>query len=768
MLADELRPEAARIHGELRARADDRTRRRLDEALLGCDTAVRAEAVLRLIATLNAEQLAAVLHDHEQDGPLLILAGAGSGKTAVLTRRVVYLLLRGAAPSALLVATFTNRAADEMRERVRELLAGLAALLPPGGAELLAPLRVAAPDLWLGTFHHVCLKLLRDRLPGEGQCNSERCGYPAEFRIMEPPQAQAMLEQAILLAGPAAGAHDAAAIRDGIERAGSELHDAAALQADGTAAEARAVGAVLARYQEQKRARQLLDFNDIITLTVGLLQRDAAVAGHYRARFRHVLIDEYQDTNFAQYVLARQLTRATDHLFVVGDDDQSIYGWRGADIRNLLQFREDYPQARVLTLVKNYRSSRTIISAANRVFDRYKPAALRKELEAVRTGADGRVVAGEKITEFLADDETDEAAFVVFAIRRALHDGRQPGDCVVLYRLNEQAGPFKTALAAAGMPYLEYGDQRFFALREIQHTVSWLQLAGLVARVRQGGCGMALPDPALADAQLAELLAVPACGMGDNDCAVLRATGGVWRVLADGEQYAALMARLTPGGRAALDRFIDGVERGSELLTADELPAACELLWQQLGYAAQAARGEQCDRRLARNLDQFRDLLRAWRERMAGSSGGAAGLADFLADLEEKRRDPQARLAAGGDAVLLMTLHAAKGLEFPVVFITGLEDGLCPLAHHTDCELDATERAQRFGEELRLFYVGMTRAQLQLHLTHARMRTRNGRSRAAEPSPFLRLLPASTVRRASSRGGFLERMRACWCGGRKP
>jgi len=756
---EDLRESGWKLYRQIRKNCDTLSQLRLEEAIFALREPLRREALLILLQTLNTEQLAALLHSHAKDGPLLILAGAGSGKTAVLTRRIVYLLLEGIDPQAIFAVTFTNKAAGEMRERVKKLLEQIKQPLPASFHEEIIPLEVAVDEMWIGTFHSACLRFLKDQIPGSPEINIERFGFRPVFKVMDPLVSKALVERAMESEGPAAQALGLEFFLDGIEKARNELRTSAILRE--TAEESPAngyVANVLDAYQEMKRQRRLLDFNDIISFAVELLQQDDAVIEYYREKFQYVMIDEYQDTNFAQYVLARQLSKSTPNIFVVGDDDQSIYGWRGADIRNILAFREDYPDARIIKLVKNYRSSRMIITAANHIFDGMKPEELRKELEPVRVGSDGEVLEGEKIVEYTAEDGYDEVEFCAFIIAQAHAAGRPYGDFAIFYRTNEQSRVVKDVLEKANLPYLEFGDHRFFNMREIKNTLNYLKLIDVIAQVRMTGAE-GIEESVLNDAsqRLQQLLSVPDFNFSAESLAAADHFLETYRVLTDDRQYAALQERLVPDDRPQFDRFIDDFYRQVNLAAEGQLVKLVQQIWRHLGYAGQIEVDDNKARSLKKNLDGFMHLVEIFQSRFAAEEGYGY-LRRFIQDIEEKQRDPQSLVATGDGAVLLMTLHSSKGLEFPVVFFLGLEEDLCPLRHPSERELSAAERQERYEEELRLFYVGITRAQEKLYLVRARQRTRYGRLVRFEPSSFLKLIPSATRVRGNSSGSAVVRL----------
>ncbi len=652
------------------------------------------------IDALNPAQREAVLHS---EGPLLVLAGAGSGKTRVLTARIANLVMHhGIAPAEILAVTFTNKAAGEMRERIGRLLGE-----EPAG-------------MWCGTFHAIGARMIRMHAPLVGRTPSftiydEDDTLGAIKRVMERLRIsqKEFAPQAI-----------AASISDA-KNALVSPDEFAALAQDPLS---KAVSAVYRELEPAMRQSNAVSFDDLLTLPVELLSGHESVLARFRRRFRHILIDEYQDTNRAQYRLAVLLGGGHGNVMVVGDDDQSIYGWRGADIRNILDFEKDFPQARVVRLEENYRSTPEILSLAN--------AAISANTE--RRGKTLRTTraAGESVTSVAALDERDEADFVIEEIqkRRYASRGRALRDFAVLYRTNAQSRALEEALRRAALPYRLVGAVRFYDRREIRDLMAYLKL---------------IANPA-DDEAFRRAVGVPRRGIGDTTIDALGASAyAARRPLFDTAIDPNAVSALRPAARQALAQFhtlITGLREVARDASVDEI---LRRLVESVGYAEHLqAEGPEGQER----LENVRELIAGAAETVI-DDGGEVGLTPLDHFLQ------RASLVAGvdaldkaADAVTLMTLHNAKGLEFPVVFLTGLEDGLFPLAR-------ARDNPSQFEEERRLFYVGITRAEDALFLTHARGRRRNGEFMPSLPSPFLRELPKwllkeqSTIKlRGSGRG----------------
>jgi len=644
-----------------------------------------------MLPSLNPAQREAVEHG---EGPLLVLAGAGSGKTRVLTARVARLLEEGVPPERVLAVTFTNRAAREMEERIAELAGA-----PPRG-------------LWTSTFHSLAARLLR---------REARHGpRDRNFTIYDRDDSLRAVRVAMEESGVDPERWSARAVRARISEAKNALVGPAEFDGGEYDLMGRRVAEVYPLYERALARSNALDFDDLLVHAVRLLEGVEVVRRRYATRFRHVLVDEYQDTNHAQYRMVRVLAEEHGNLCVVGDDDQSIYGWRGAEVRNILDFERDFPGARVVRLERNYRSTGSILRVANHVIA-HNSARKPKELFTARED-------GEPIRVVRLADEKEEARWTVRRVREMRED-HPPGDVAVLYRTNAQSRPYEEALRRADVPYRIVGGVRFYERREIRDVLAYLKLA---------------VNPA-DDAAFERAVNWPRRGIGK----VTRERLSEARRPEESLIAAAARARKVEGipsaGARALETFaseIDALHQAQRSLSA---PEAFRAITDRFGLRAALEAEEGGEERLE-NVDEL-----------------AAGVSEFdPAEVEEERGDASElelfvqhvtlltdvdRVELGEGAVSLMTLHNAKGLEFPVVFIGGLEKGLFPLAR-------AHESPEEYEEERRLFYVGVTRARERLFLTHAAHRWRAGSARDATASPFLDELPAGPVeRRRASPGG---------------
>jgi DNA helicase II / ATP-dependent DNA helicase PcrA len=644
---------------------------------------------------LNPEQRDAAVHF---EGPMLVLAGAGSGKTRVLTVRISHLIEEfGVDPAAILALTFTNKAAGEMRERVRTLLGR-----EPGG-------------MWMGTFHAVGARILRRR--------ATLLGWSPSFTIYDADDSERLVKR-ILRDELQLDLKrwNPRAVRGAISSAKNEL-----LTPEGYAETAfdpfsKRVAEAYVRYQVALKNANAFDFDDLLVKPVELLRTHPGALREMRERFKFLLVDEYQDTNRAQYTFLRLVADEHANLFVVGDDDQSIYGWRGADIRNILDFEKDFPGALTVRLEQNYRSTRTILDAANRVIREN----VQRKGKTLRTDAGE----GERISLVEAADEADEAAWVADEITtRAEEEGRSPRDFVVLYRTNAQSRALEEALRTRGLPYRIVGGTRFYERREIRDVLAYLRLVA---------------NPAADDAFL-RIANVPRRGIGDASLARLVEWARQREMtLLDAALEVEQLGSIRGPARKALPE-VAGLVRKYAALAEEGMPLE-ELvrgIVKESGYADalldEGAEGE--DR-----LDNVDELVAGAADIEARLEEGDPVLAAEIEGMEEVLRPIDVFLAhvalvtdidqhdPGADAVTLMTLHNAKGLEFPVVFITGMEEGLFPMAR-------AFDEPGELEEERRLFYVGITRAEEKLYLATARRRRRAGEWMDSSPSSFLLAIP---------------------------
>lgn len=633
------------------------------------------------LAALDDDQRRAVTHG---EGALLVVAGAGSGKTRVLTTRIAWLLASGRAqPHEILAVTFTNKAAREMAERVQELLGGDLA----GG--------------FVGTFHRFALQLLR-RHPREA-------GLPERFAVCDADDQQRLLQDVCKAHGVGEAELAVRVVRARISAAKNNLLTPRQFADRARGALEERIAALYEAYQQRLAAAGAVDFDDMVRLAVELLERQEALRRGLQERFRWLLIDEFQDTNAAQARLVHLLGGPHPNLTVVGDEDQAIYRWRGAEVENILRFEEVYPHATVVTLGRNYRSAEPILAAAAALIThntRRRPKRLTSQ-------------AGEglPVAVFQAADENDEASFVVEELARG-----GGGTAAILYRINAQSRPFEAALVRRGLPYLVVGGIRFWERAEVKDAVAYLRL-------------VVAPDDELA---FRRAVRVPARGIGEAALDHLAVAANQWGVSLPAAARR-LPPSLTPRARLALAEFFALLEAVGQEPSPG---AAVRLLLDRSGLLDQYRAEDDEDRARRANLDQ---LLAAAAE--AGERGSS--LADFL---DEIALLTDADTATAGAPVVLSTLHAAKGLEFDTVFLVGWEEGVLPLSRgdgDTDVE-----------EERRLAYVGMTRARRRLFISWARVRRLYGQVAESRPSRFLEEIPARLLEdRSATLGRDVFRLR---------
>jgi DNA helicase II / ATP-dependent DNA helicase PcrA len=661
---------------------------------LGAPTEPGADRAERLLAELNEPQREAVRHG---EGPLLVLAGAGSGKTRVLTHRIAYLLATGQArPGEILAITFTNKAASEMRERVEQLVGR------------------SARAMWVTTFHSSCARMLR--------ADAERLGYSRGFTIYDESDSLRMLKRCMGELHVDPKRYPPRAIRAQISGAKNQLVDADAYaQAQGSVFEETTAG-VYTLYEKRMLEANAMDFDDLLVRTVNALELFEEVRERWRRTFRHVLVDEYQDTNHAQYRLLQLLTSEHGNLMVVGDEDQSIYGFRHADIRNILDFERDFPEAGVVKLEQNYRSTQTILSAANAVVERNRerrPKRLWTEL-----------AGGEPLQLHELSDEHEEARWVAGEIERlGDEDGVRREDVAVFYRTNAMSRVLEDTLVRFELPYQVIGGTKFYERAEIKDAVAYLSL---------------LINPA-DQVSFARIVNSPRRGIGETSQGRLAAhanTTGlpIWEVAERVEEVPGLGAAAIK----AVSRFHETME--GLRARADEAPVAelLEATLRESGYldALAAERTVEAEGR-AENLEELIGVAAEFdaNHELEGE-GEASALEEFLQQIslytdQDGLRDES--------AITLMTLHNAKGLEYETVFIVGCEDGAFP--HMKALEEGGEE------EERRLCYVGITRARRRLYMTWTRERRLFGRAERNLPSRFVDELPEELTERGSSAVG---------------
>lgn len=637
-----------------------------------------------MFSGLNDKQLQGVT---QTEGAVLLVAGAGSGKTRVLTHRVAYLLTQGVHPSEILAITFTNKAAREMKERVHNLVGAV------------------ADSIWLSTFHSFCARFLRYEIDGYQ-------GYTRNFSIYDTADSLAVIKAGLKVLHLDEKYFAPSAILHAISRAKNELLSAQAFKVQSAKDfHASRVAEVYAYYEDTLKRNNAMDFDDLLVISVKLLQEKEEILNRYARRFRYIMIDEYQDTNHAQYMLAQLLASYHKNICVVGDADQSIYAWRGANIENILRFEKDYPRATLIKLEQNYRSTKTILEAANAVIEN-------------NTGRPEKQLwteskAGEKISQFTAESEREEAAFITTMIEKHHREGDPYGDMAVLYRTNMQSRIIEEAFVKRGIPYTMVGGTKFYDRAEIKDVIAYLRV---------------LFNP-FDDLSLMRIINVPKRSIGLTTVGKLVAYGRehglpLFTTLSHLDRIEGIREKT----REHLEEFMllifHLVAESAERDVRDLL----ELILEKTGYMS--ALEMSTDPQDAARVENIGELINVAKDFVEQHPEGT--METFLEQIA--LINDVDNFEESDSEVTLMTLHAAKGLEFPVVFLAGMEEGIFP---HTRTLANPEE----IEEERRLCYVGITRAEKKLYLSHARLRSVFGRTVGYPESRFLHEIPEVLVDR---------------------
>lgn len=640
-----------------------------------------------LLAKLNDKQAEAV---QLTEGPVLIMAGAGSGKTRVLTHRVAYLIKnKDVKPWHILAITFTNKAAKEMKERIARLL----------GEE--------ENSVWVSTFHALCVRILRRE--------ADAIGYSRSFTIADSGEQLTMVKRLLREANIDPKQYDPKALLGAISNAKNNLVNPQDYEKSAVSPFEKVAARIYKNYQQQLHLNQAMDFDDLIMQTIRLFKLNPNVLAYYQDKFQYIHVDEYQDTNEAQYQLVALLAAKYRNLCVVGDADQSIYGWRGANMENILDFEKDYPDAKTILLEQNYRSTKTILQAANAVIGNNtnrRPKELWTENNT-----------GEPIEYYRGQSEKDEAYFVIRKIQELMDSSHYHyGDFAVLYRTNAQSRVLEETLLQSNIPYKIVGGNRFYDRKEIRDVLAYIRL---------------LVNPA-DDMSLTRIINVPKRGVGAGSVDKLRQ-------FADEHDMTLLEAahsvQLTPiGGRAVhgIEQFTQFMDKLAAMKGEATVTQIAQGILDDSGYTKEleAAHTDEAQSRLE-NLQEFISVTSEFDNNYQPESEDSDMLTDFAANVA--LLSDQDDIAEEETQVTLMTLHAAKGLEFPVVFMIGMEENLFPLSR---AAMDENE----LEEERRLAYVGITRAQKQLYLTNAYSRMLYGRTSSNPPSRFIAEIPAELIK----------------------
>lgn len=636
-----------------------------------------------LLKGMNPRQAEAV---QLTEGPLLIMAGAGSGKTRVLTHRIAYLIEeKGVNPWNILAITFTNKAAKEMKERVINLM--------EAGGE----------DVWISTFHSMCVRILRRDV--------DHIGYSKNFTIIDSSEQLTLMKRVVKEQNIDPKKYDPRSILGAISNAKNELLTVAAYSARQGSLFEDIVARCYDLYQKELRRNQCLDFDDLIMLTIRLFQDNPEILQYYQRKFHYIHVDEYQDTNHAQYTLVNLLAAGFRNLCVVGDADQSIYGWRGADMQNILDFEKDYPDAQTILLEQNYRSTKNILSAANQVIGHNQN---RKEKQ-LWTENDQ----GDKITYYRGDSERDEGRFIVSEIQRLQREQqRKYGDFAVLYRTNAQSRVVEETFLKANIPYKMVGGHKFYDRKEIKDILAYLQV-------------IANPADSLS---LLRIINVPKRGVGAGSIEKLQSFAALhdFSLLEAGQNVA--LSSLKGKAATEIEKLAQSLADFNQMIPYLSVTELTREVLEKTGYEDELKRQNNLEsQNRLENLEEFLSVTMEFDK-------------TYEAQSEEEQEAPEDKLTIflndlallsdvdsyeeEASEVTLMTLHAAKGLEFPVVFLVGMEEGVFPLSR-------AMMEEAELEEERRLAYVGITRAEEALYLTNALSRTLYGKTQYNRPSRFV-------------------------------
>ncbi|WP_227017703.1 DNA helicase PcrA [Sinanaerobacter chloroacetimidivorans] len=630
---------------------------------------------------LNPQQREAAIH---KEGPLLILAGAGSGKTSTMTHRIAYLIKEeGISPYHILAVTFTNKAAKEMRDRVEDLIG-------------------AGVNMWILTFHSACLRILRTY--------AERIGYSKDFVVYDPTDQKVVIKNCIKEQNVDEKKYPPAYVLSIISDCKEKgISPAKFGQENGDDFKGKTVHGLYAAYENVLKKNNAMDFDDLILRTVQLFEKDDEVLAYYQDRFRYIMVDEYQDTNYMQYRFIKLMAEAHNNICVVGDDDQCIYQWRGADIKNILDFEKDFKNTKVIKLEQNYRSHGNILEAAHSVIENNKGRKHKK----LWTDKEE----GEKVKYYRAEDEKDEARYIAQEIDRLRTGELKYKDFAILYRTNAQSRTFEEALSARDIPYRVLGGIRYYDRKEIKDIMAYMRLVQNTAD----------------DLSLARIINEPKRGIGEKTLEKLRTLASVrneslFQLLTDEEIVDGLPSKAVE----SIKEMVATIEQYSLEKENLRVSDIYDGLLVKTGYLKSLEQQDTVEAEgRVENLLEFKSVIYDYE-----NENPQLSLSEFMerialiAEIDNHDADE--------NAVVLMTMHSAKGLEFPVVFIPGMEDGLFP-------GWRSLEKPGGIDEERRLCYVGMTRAMQKLYLTSAQLRTLYGKTDYTKESQFLKELDKSLV-----------------------
>lgn len=632
--------------------------------------------------SLNKEQREAVL---ATEGPLLILAGAGSGKTRVLTYRIAHLINdMGVYPGSILAITFTNKAAGEMKKRVEHLIGDM------------------ARDMWIATFHSICVRILRREI--------DKIGYNKSFAIFDSSDSQTLMKRCMKELGVDDKMYPFRMVLENISKAKNELITYEQYSKDKEYDfRSRKIGELYGLYQKKLVQNNALDFDDIIMKTIELFDKAPEVLDFYQRRFKYIHVDEYQDTNYAQYKLISDLAQKHKNLCVVGDDDQSIYGWRGADIRNILEFEKEYTNTVVIKLEQNYRSTKVILNAANGVIKRNSG----RKSKTLWTQNDS----GDKITVYDALNEHEEAKFITTTILKGTDEGRSFNEYAVLYRTNAQSRVIEEMFMRYKIPYRIVGGLKYYDRKEIKDIIAYLRV---------------IQNP-VDDVSLRRIINVPKRNIGDTTLERIEQYASLKSIsLLNAAFEAENIKEISPRASSSIKKFCELMEKHLYLPEDTSVSEYMKGILEDTGYVHELEESDEVeDESRLENIQEFLSAAQEFDKNSEDKSLGAflEGIA-LISDLDSVKDDEH--------AVIIMTLHSAKGLEFPIVFITGMEQGIFP-------HVQSMEEKDEVEEERRLCYVGMTRAEEKLYLSYAYERMLFGKTQYNAVSDFLNEIPRECI-----------------------
>lgn len=629
-----------------------------------------------LLKNMNDKQAQAV---QKTDGPLLIMAGAGSGKTRVLTHRIAYLIEeKYVNPWNILAITFTNKAAKEMKERVSQL--------------------IGKQDVWISTFHAMCVRILRR--------DADKIGYNKNFTIIDPSEQKTLINRILKELDLDPKKWNARSIIGTISNVKNELLTASDYENRASNMYQEIVAKCYNKYQKYLRLNELMDFDDLIMNTIRLFDESEETLIYYQSKFQYIHVDEYQDTNHAQFTLVRQLAKRFQNICVVGDADQSIYGWRGADMSNILEFEKDYPKAEVILLEENYRSTKNILAAANNVIENNKNRRPKKLWTQNQTG--------EKIIYYRAENERAEAEFIVSQIKAIEETGKGLNQFAVLYRTNAQSRIIEEIFLKSNIPYTMVGGQKFYDRKEIKDVIAYLNI-------------LANPSDSIS---FERVINSPKRGVGNASLTKMREYADIYNQSMLEVAENAIMAGLKGKVAKEIEFFAQMIYSISQDLEKMTITEIVERILDESGYLSSLELQNNLEgQNRIENIQEFLTVTKNFDQTDENEyENGQAKLSQFLIDLALV--SDLDNVNDNSQSVTLMTLHAAKGLEFPVVFLIGLEEGIFPLSR-------SNEEEDELEEERRLAYVGITRAEEVLYLSNASSRTLYGKTNYNPSSRFL-------------------------------